>query len=80
MRKIFSIDRIEGNLAVCISDDEEQIVIPTNALSSFSVHDVFSAEVNGKKLENIIPMPEERDRRIAANKERIRKIIEKNRK
>ena len=78
MKKIFSIDRLEGNLAVCISDDGEQITVPAASLPSLKAHDVFSAELEGDSLTHVTPMPEERDRRIKENKDRIRRIIEKN--
>jgi hypothetical protein len=39
--------------------------------------DVFSAEYDGESISDIIPMPEERDRRIRANSERLKKIIDR---
>ena len=77
MKKIFSVDRIEGDLAVCISDDREQVIIPCASLPNLKALDVFCADFDGEKISSVLPMPEERDRRIAENKERIRKIIEK---
>lgn len=77
MRKIFSIDRIEGNIAVCISDDDEKLDIELDKLCGMGVHDVFSACVEGKELSDIQPMPEERDRRIRANRERLQRLIER---
>lgn len=69
--KIFSLDRVEGELAVCVSDDDEQIVVPKNALGGLEVHDVFSARVDGDRLVDIMPMPKERDRRLNANRSRL---------
>lgn len=79
MRKIFAIDRIEGIYAVCISDDGQQLDIPRDKLSGLLVNDVFSAEVCGEELSDIVPMPDERDRRRARNKERLRAIAMRSR-
>ena len=78
MKKIFSIDRIEGDLAVCIADDEQQIICPLSALGELTARDVFSAKINGETLSDITPMPEERDRRLKANKERLQRLINRN--
>ena len=77
MRKIFSIDRIEGNIAVCISDDDDKLDVELNKLCGMGVHDVFSALVVGEDVEDVLPMPEERDRRIKANRERLQRLIER---
>ncbi|MGM9643601.1 MAG: hypothetical protein ACI3X1_00775 [Eubacteriales bacterium] len=69
--KIFSLDRAEGELAVCVSDDDEQIVVPKNTLGGLEVHDVFSARIDGDRLVDIVPMPEERDSRLNANRSRL---------
>ena len=74
MRKIFSLDRFEGEIAVCISDDDEKFDLPRSLLGDMRQHDVFSAEIDGESLCDIIPMPEERDRRIAANKARLLRL------
>ena len=75
MKKIFSIDRAEGDLFVCISDDDEKFDLPRAMLEGFHQNDIFSAEIKGESLENIIAMPEERDRRIAKNKERLARLF-----
>ena len=75
MKKIFSVDRLEGDLAVCISDDGEQLIFPLSDLGGMKAHDVFSAEIDGETLEEITPLPEERDRRLKANKERLQRLI-----
>ena len=77
MKKIFSIDRVEGDLAVCIADDEEQIICPISALDGLTARDVFSAEINGEALSDITPMPEERDRRLQNNRERLLRLAQK---
>ena len=71
MKKIFSVDRIEGELAVCISDDDDKIDVPLSELCGLDVRDVFSAELNGDKISDVMPMPEERDRRLERNKKRL---------
>lgn len=80
MRKIFSIDRIEGSLAVCISDDELQFDVPVSLLLGMGARDVFSAEIDGEILRDVIPMPEERDRRIKVNEERLQRLLNRNKK
>ena len=77
MKKIFSIDRVEGDLAVCIADDEHQIICPLSALGGLTARDVFSAEINGEALSDITPMPEERDRRLQNNRERLLRLAQK---
>lgn len=69
--KIFSFDRVEGELAVCVSDDDEQIVVPRSTLGDLEVRDVFSARIDGDRLVDIMPMPEERDSRLNANRSRL---------
>ena len=80
MRKIFSLDRIEGDIAVCISDDGIQIDVPTALLGEMKAKDVFSAEVEGEALSMIAPMPEERDRRLEANRARLQRLFDRNKK
>ena len=78
--KIFSFDRVEGELAVCVSDDDEQIVVPKNALSGLEVRDVFSARTDGDRLVDIVPMPEERDRRLSENRRRLHALAKRSKK
>ena len=75
MKKIFSVDRIEGNIAVCISDDDDKLDIERSSLGEMQVNDVFSAEFDGEHISDIIPMPEERDRRLKANRERLQRLM-----
>ena len=78
MKKIFSLDRIEGDIAVCISDDDYKIDVPLESLGGMKTHDVFSADVEGDTLKNIVPMPEERDSRLKVNRERLEKLFNRN--
>ena len=80
MRKIFSLDRFEGDFAVCISDDDDKVDVPRPQLEGFSQHDIFSAELCDGKISDIVPMPEERDRRIKKNKERLSALFNRNEK
>ena len=77
MRAVFSIDRIEGDVAVCISDDDVRVDAPLEVLCGLSVRDVFSAEFSLGVLTDIEPMPEERDRRIERNKKRLHALANK---
>ena len=78
MRKIFSLDRIEGNIAVCISDDDVTVNVPLDTLGGMKARDVFSAELDGDTLTCVEPMPEERDRRLKANQERLHRLLKRN--
>ena len=80
MKKIFSLDRIEGDIAVCVSDDDIQVDVPLSILGDAKVHDVFSAELDGETLTDIIPMPEERDRRLESNRARLHRLFNRNKK
>ena len=78
MRKIFSFDRLEGDIAVCISDDDEKVDVPVETLGELSVHDIFSAELSEEgTISDIIPMPEERDRRVKRNRERLSRLAKR---
>ena len=70
-KKIFSIDRFEGELAVCISDDDDVVVVSISSLGGLSQNDIFSAFIEGDGLSEITPMPEERDRRLREYRERL---------
>jgi hypothetical protein len=78
MKTVFSIDRIEGDIAVCISDDKHQIDVPVDKLGGMVARDVFSAEFDGDTLRDIVPMPEERDRRLKANLDRLHRLAKRN--
>lgn len=70
-KKIFSVDRFEGKIAVCISDDDDVLNLPQDTLGGLVPNDVFSAVIDGDGLKDIIPMPEERDRRLADMRARL---------
>ena len=80
MKKIFSIDRVEGELFVCISDEDETVNVKKELLCGMTVRDVFSAELNDGNLTDITPMPEERDRRLKENRARLQRLIERSKK
>ena len=80
MRKIFSLDRFEGEFAVCISDDDEKIDVPRALLDGFKQNDIFSAELDGESISDIVAMPEERDRRIEKNKARLQALFNRDKK
>ncbi len=77
-RKIFSIDRAEGTAFVCISDDDDKVTVDKARLSNLKVNDVFSAELDGEEISDIIPMPDERDRRLAKSRARLHALSKKN--
>ena len=77
MKKIFSVDRIEGDIAVCISDDDDKVDVRVSELCGMRVRDVFCAVLSEGKLSEIEPMPEERDRRLEKNRQRLRSLARK---
>ena len=77
MKTVFSIDRIEGNIAVCVSDDGVTVQVPVSVIGEMRVRDVFSATVEGDDLIDVEPMPEERDRRIATNRARLHALAKR---
>lgn len=70
-KKIFSVDRFEGDIAVCVSDDDDIVYVPKKTLGGLKVNDVFSAIIDGEGLVDITPMPEERDRRLSEYRARL---------
>ena len=80
MRSVFSVDRIEGDIAVCISDDDVQLDLPLASLSGLALHDVFSAEYDNGLLTDIHPMPEEKEKRLNSNRDRLKRLLERSKK
>lgn len=80
MRKIFSFDRVEGEYAVCISDDDDKVDVPLDFLHGLKQNDIFSAELCDGSLSDIVPMPEERDRRLKKNRERLTALFDRGKK
>ena len=80
MKKIFSIDRIEGELAVCISDDDDNVEVPLTQLCGMGVRDVFSATLSDKSISDVEPMPEERDKRLFRNRKRLHDLTARSKK
>jgi hypothetical protein len=76
-KKIFSIDRLEGELAVCISDDDDVVVVERALLGDLCVRDIFRARLEGETLFDIEPDQEERDRRLVYNKARLHALARK---
>ena len=78
-KKIFSVDRFEGDVAVCVSDEDDVVKISKETLS-LNVNDVFSAIYTGGELSDIKPMPEERDRRLADMRARLHALAKRTKK
>lgn len=79
-KKIFSVDRFEGDIAVCISDNDDVINIPVASLGTLRPRDIFSAKIEGEGLVDITPMPEERDRRLKKNRTRLHELARRSKK
>ena len=79
-KKIFSIDRFEGNIAVCISDDDIVVNVSVESLSGLKPNDIFSAYLDGEELHDVVPMPEERDRRLADLRARLHALARRSKK
>ena len=71
MRKIFSIDRFEGEYAIVVCDDGTTLEIKKEVISNLAQRDIFSAEVVNGELLDIVPMPQEREKRIADARRRL---------
>lgn len=78
--KIFSIDRFEGNIAVCISDDDDVVNVSVASLDGLKPNDIFSARIDGEGLCDVTPMPEERDRRLKEYRERLHALARRSKK
>lgn len=78
-KKIFSVDRFEGDIAVCVSDEDDVVKISKDILT-LNVNDVFSAIYTGGELSDITPMPEERDRRLNDMRARLRALAKRSKK
>lgn len=79
-KKIFSLDRVEGDDAVCVSDDGDVIKMPLSLMGELAVRDIFSARIDKNTLVEIIPMPEERNRRLAQNRARMHALARRSKK
>ena len=79
-KKIFAIDRFEGDKAVCISDNDDVVVVLTDTLGGLMPRDIFAACVVDGGFKDITPMPEERDRRLAENRARLQALAKRSRK
>ena len=74
MKLVYSIDRFEGDFAVVVCDDGRVLEINVEKLGDLRERDVFSADEVDGKLYDIIPLPEERERRLAAARERLNRF------
>ena len=79
-KKIFAIDRFEGDKAVCISDNDDVVVVLTDTLGGLMPRDIFAAYVEDGGFKDITPMPEERDRRLDENRARLQALAKRSRK
>ena len=77
MRKIFSVDRFEGEYAIVICDDGEVLEVKREVISPLAERDVFSAIQKNGELKEILPLPDERDRRLASARSRLDKFKKK---
>lgn len=75
MKKIYSVDRFEGEYAVVICDDESVLNIKRKELPDFCEGDVFGANIKNGILCDIVPMPEEREKREHEARERLQRLF-----
>ena len=71
MKKIFSVDRFEGEYVIVVCDDGGVLEIKKEVIWGLSERDVFSADVVDGELFDIVHMPEEREKRIAEARRRL---------
>ena len=79
MKKVYSIDRFEGDFAVLVCDDETVLSVSKGIFYDLDLRegDVFSARESKGALEDISPMPEERDKRKAEARRRLEKLLDR---
>jgi hypothetical protein len=63
--KLLVIDRFEGDVAVCLDDEERAFDLPRTAVADLGEGECFRAAVEGERVEFIKAMPEETARRRA---------------
>lgn len=71
--KYLSVDRIEGNIAVCLDDDEKKYHIPlcdVDLAQPVEEGDILLLTPEGK----LLPAPDEKIRRQQKNLELLRKL------
>ena len=74
MRKIFSVDRFEGEYAVIECDDGGVFNVKRSVIESLSERDVFSAIYENGELSDITLLEEERERRLDEAKKRLQRF------
>ena len=76
----YAVDRIEGTLAVLISDADCSVYhLPTDKYS-LKVNDVVMLEFDGDALASLRRLDEEKDERLKRNRERLNALFAKGKK
>ena len=74
-----SVDRIEGKLAVLISDDDRVFHLNTDKYE-LHVGDIFDLTIEGDVITSAVCRPEERNSRLESNKKRLSALFAKGKK
>ena len=74
---ILVIDRVEGDLAICMDECEKTFVIPVSTLAGMGEGDCFLAEDNGG-VRFVRALPEETARRKAQADSMLAALFSKN--
>ncbi|MBQ8720177.1 MAG: hypothetical protein IJY65_04005 [Clostridia bacterium] len=80
MKKRFAVDRIEGALAVLISDSDNEILTLPYEEYGLSVNDILDITLEGGKVLGIVRLENEKDARLKKNSARLSALFAKGKK
>lgn len=75
MIKVFSVDRVEGDILVCIDDDRNVYEFKRSVIGDLHEKDVFSADYQNDGIHNVTLLPEEKEERIKRAEERLKRLF-----
>lgn len=74
----YAVDRIEGRLAVLVADERGVADLHLDASEhGLCVNDIADCDFEGDRLVSLRKNPEERERRLASNRSRLRALFNK---
>ena len=74
----YSVDRIEGELAILVPDEGKSVIELPVSRFGFKVNMILDVTFDGEKIVSIKEVSDEQDKRLAANKSRLRSLFAKN--
>lgn len=76
----YSVDRIEGALAILVPDDGKSVIELPVSLFNFKVNMIVDVTFDNEKAVSITEVSGEADNRLAVNKSRLHSLFAKNKK